>query len=68
MPILRPMDITGMFVVAGGRRAGGSLVTTGIGGRIDIPDRIANAIGEVGFGDERPAVVGKLAWPRKGGV
>jgi hypothetical protein len=41
MGIIRPMDITGMSVVVGGRRAGGSLVTTGITGRIDIIGHIA---------------------------
>jgi hypothetical protein len=41
MDIIRRMHITGMSVVRGGRGAGGSLVTTGIIGRIDIiPDRM----------------------------
>jgi len=35
MHIIRPMRITGMSVVPGGRGAGGSLATTGIIGQID---------------------------------
>jgi hypothetical protein len=48
MPITRGMDITGLFVVPGGRGVGWSLVTTRIIGRQNIitPDRIAMAIGE----------------------
>ena len=50
MGIIRPMDTPGMSVVVGGRRAGGSLVTTGIGGRIDIIGRMdITATGELGF-------------------
>ena len=51
MDITRPMAITGMFVVPGGRGAVGSLGTTRMSGRIDIITlgRIATATGESGF-------------------
>ena len=51
MGITNRTDITGMFVVPGGRGAVGSLGTTRMSGRIDIITlgRIATATGESGF-------------------
>ena len=52
MPIIRGMDITGLFVVPGGKGADWSLVTTRIIGRLDIisTDRPLMATGEFGAG------------------
>ena len=48
MHITRGMDITGLFVVPGGRGAGWSLVTTRMSGRADIitTDRTPMATGD----------------------
>jgi hypothetical protein len=40
MHIIRLMPIPDMFAAPGGRAVGGSLVTTGIIGRIDTTDRM----------------------------
>ena len=57
MPIIRGMDITGLFVVPGGRGVGWSLATTRMSGRVDIISigRIAMATAELRAGYSFPS-------------